>query len=128
VEEITMKKPKMVADLLAVANICIEAYEARARLLESHGKGHQEKGTAEDTGTAKNNPQIRRKRDHSGAPMAQKSGTRSIVPMDMIWKSAKKFWIAKECCHQQRRHPNIPIRERITERSPMEMSIWWKST
>jgi hypothetical protein len=25
VEEITMKKPKMVADLLAVANVCIEA-------------------------------------------------------------------------------------------------------
>jgi hypothetical protein len=39
VEEITMKKPKTVADLLAVANTCIEASEARARLLESRGKG-----------------------------------------------------------------------------------------
>jgi hypothetical protein len=29
VEEIAMKKPKMVADLLAVADICIEAFEAR---------------------------------------------------------------------------------------------------
>jgi hypothetical protein len=38
-EEIAMKKPKMVADLLAVADICIEAFEARARLLESRGKG-----------------------------------------------------------------------------------------
>jgi hypothetical protein len=28
VEEIAMKKPKMVADLLAVANICIEASKA----------------------------------------------------------------------------------------------------
>jgi hypothetical protein len=29
VEEIAMKKPKMVADLLAVADVCIEASEAR---------------------------------------------------------------------------------------------------
>jgi hypothetical protein len=38
VEEIAMKKPKMVVDLLAVADVCIEASEARARLLESRGK------------------------------------------------------------------------------------------
>jgi hypothetical protein len=30
VEEIAMKKPKTVADLLAVADVCIEASEARA--------------------------------------------------------------------------------------------------
>jgi hypothetical protein len=34
-----MKKPKMVADLLSVVDACIEASEARARLLESRGKG-----------------------------------------------------------------------------------------
>jgi hypothetical protein len=39
VEEIAMKKPKMMADLLAVADVCIEASEAWARLLESRGKG-----------------------------------------------------------------------------------------
>jgi hypothetical protein len=39
VEEIAMKKPKTVADLLAVADVCIEASEAWARLLESRGKG-----------------------------------------------------------------------------------------
>jgi hypothetical protein len=55
--------------------------------------------------------------------MAQKSDTRFIVPMDMIWKSAKLFWIAKECHHQQPRHPKIPIGESIAERSPTEMSI-----
>jgi hypothetical protein len=38
VEEITMKKPKTVTDLLTVTDTCIEASEARARLLESHGK------------------------------------------------------------------------------------------
>jgi hypothetical protein len=39
VEEITMKKPNTVPDLLAVADTCIEASEARAQLLESRSKG-----------------------------------------------------------------------------------------
>jgi hypothetical protein len=43
VEEIVMKMPRMVADLLAVTDVCIEASEARARLLESHGKGSSKK-------------------------------------------------------------------------------------
>jgi hypothetical protein len=30
VEEVTMKKPKTVPDLLVVADVCIEAFEARA--------------------------------------------------------------------------------------------------
>jgi fructose 1,6-bisphosphatase len=37
-EEIAMKKPKTVVDLLAVVDTCIEASEARAELLESRGK------------------------------------------------------------------------------------------
>jgi hypothetical protein len=32
IEEITMKKPRMVANLLVVADVCIEAFEARALL------------------------------------------------------------------------------------------------
>jgi hypothetical protein len=43
VEEIAMKKPKMVADLLAVTDVCIEASGARAQLLESWGKGTSRK-------------------------------------------------------------------------------------
>jgi hypothetical protein len=39
VEEISMKKPMPVVDLLTVADICIEASEARTRLLESWVKG-----------------------------------------------------------------------------------------
>jgi hypothetical protein len=42
-EEITMKKLKIVVHLLAVANICIEASEARAWLLETRGKGTSRK-------------------------------------------------------------------------------------
>jgi hypothetical protein len=44
VEEIAMKKPKTVVDLPAIADVCIEASEARARLLESRGKGTKKKG------------------------------------------------------------------------------------
>jgi hypothetical protein len=42
-EEIAMKKPKAVVDLLAVVDTCIEAFKARARLLESQGKGPTKK-------------------------------------------------------------------------------------
>jgi hypothetical protein len=40
--------------------------------------------TTEDTVTAENNTQIRRKGDPSDAPTAQRSGAKSIAPMDMI--------------------------------------------
>jgi hypothetical protein len=43
VEEITTKKPKTVANLLVVADVCIEASKARARLLDSQGKGTSRK-------------------------------------------------------------------------------------
>jgi hypothetical protein len=43
VEEITMKNPKTAVDLLAIANICIEASEARAQLFESCNKGASKK-------------------------------------------------------------------------------------
>jgi hypothetical protein len=81
VEEIAMKKLKTVADLLAVADICIVASETRLDFWSLMAMGHQEKGmtgrstlqnkeirmTTEDTDTAKNNSQIRRKRDPSDA-------------------------------------------------------------
>jgi hypothetical protein len=38
VEEIAMKKPKIVVDLLTVTDTCIKASKAWARLLESHGR------------------------------------------------------------------------------------------
>jgi hypothetical protein len=58
----------------------------------------------------------------------QRSGVRSIVPMDMIWKSEKLFWIAKGCRHQQRWHLKIPVGESIVERFLTATSIWWRST
>jgi hypothetical protein len=43
VEEIAVKKPIMVVDLLAVTVVCIEASKARARHLESCGRGPSKK-------------------------------------------------------------------------------------
>jgi hypothetical protein len=47
-----MKKPKTIADMLAVANVCIEASEARTRLLESQGKGSSRKKNDREVNTA----------------------------------------------------------------------------
>jgi hypothetical protein len=55
--------------------------------------------------------------------MMQRSGVISIVPIDMICKSAKLFWIVKGCHHQQCQHLKIPIGESITERFPTTTSI-----
>jgi hypothetical protein len=51
-EEIDMKKPMTVADLLTIADICIEASEAWARLLESWGKGTSQKKDDREVNTA----------------------------------------------------------------------------
>jgi hypothetical protein len=47
-----MKKLKTMADLLTVTDICIEASEARARLLESRGKGPSRKRDDREVNTA----------------------------------------------------------------------------
>jgi hypothetical protein len=51
-EEIAMKKAKTMADLLAVTDVCIEASEARARLLESQGKGPSRMKDDQEVNTA----------------------------------------------------------------------------
>jgi hypothetical protein len=140
-EEIAMKKPKTVANLLMVADICIEAFETGLDFWSLVARGYQKEGmigrstpqneeirrTMEDTAIAENNPQIRKKEDPSDAPTVQRS-VKSIAPRDMIWKNAKLFWITKRCRLQQCRHPKIPVGESIAGRSPMETSIWQKST
>jgi hypothetical protein len=44
--------PKMVANLLTVTDMCIEASEAQARLLESRGKGPSSKKDDWEVNTA----------------------------------------------------------------------------
>jgi hypothetical protein len=43
-----MKKPKMMVGQLAVADVCIQASEARAWILESHNMGPSKKKQQED--------------------------------------------------------------------------------
>jgi hypothetical protein len=47
VEEIVMKKPKTMADLFAVTDVCIEASKAPTQLLESRGKATSRKEDCE---------------------------------------------------------------------------------
>jgi hypothetical protein len=102
VEELAMKKPRTVVNLLSVIDVCIEAFEARAQLLESRGNGPSKKkqddrevNTTDEeimeivkiayiVGIASSSPQIRRRRDCSIALLTQRSGARSIVPQDTI--------------------------------------------
>jgi hypothetical protein len=51
VEEIAMKKPKMVANLLVISDVCIEAFEAQARLLESRAMGPSRKKDNQEVNT-----------------------------------------------------------------------------
>jgi hypothetical protein len=61
-EEIAMKKPKTVANLLTVADICIEAFETWAQLLESRGKGLSKRRDDRQVNTTERGDQ----KDHGG--------------------------------------------------------------
>jgi hypothetical protein len=56
-EEIAMKKPKMVAGLLAIADVCIEASESQARLLESRRKGPSRRRDDQEVNTVERGDQ-----------------------------------------------------------------------
>jgi hypothetical protein len=56
-EEIVMKNLKTMTDLLMVADICIDASEARARLLESRGKGPSRKRDDREVNTTERGDQ-----------------------------------------------------------------------
>jgi hypothetical protein len=52
VEEIAMKKPKTVVDMLTVTDVCTEAFEAWTRLLEYRGKETSMKKDDHEVNTA----------------------------------------------------------------------------
>jgi hypothetical protein len=56
-EEIAMKKTKTVVDLLMVTDVCIEASEAWAWLLESRGKGPSRRRDDREVNTAERGDQ-----------------------------------------------------------------------
>jgi hypothetical protein len=96
-EEIAIKKPKIVVDLFAVADVCIEAFKARAWLFESRGKGPSKKkqddqevnttdrgdrGIVETTGItaiASSSLRIKRRWSLSSVLPMQRSGAISIA-------------------------------------------------
>jgi hypothetical protein len=78
VEEIAMKKPKMVADLLAVADVCIEASEAWAPLLESRGKGPARRKDDREVNTAERGD--RKDQRDQGFREKQSSGQKERKP------------------------------------------------
>jgi hypothetical protein len=55
--------------------------------------------TADIMGIASISPRFIKRIGISIALMMQRSGVRSIAPQDMIWKSAKLFWIIRRCHH-----------------------------
>jgi hypothetical protein len=141
VEEITMKKPKTVTDLLAVADVCIEASKARAQLLETGARGPQgrrkivrstqlpgviarTKGTADIMAS---NPQSRKRRGLFDVLMTRRTGVRFTAPRGTIWKSAKLSWIGRRCQHQQHRRRRIPGELISVGQILTEMSRWGRS-
>jgi hypothetical protein len=137
VEEIAMKKPKTVVDLLAVADVCIEAFEARSRLLESRDKGPSRRRDDREVNTTERGDQKDRGGYHyrgkqysdqkERRPFRRPDNTEKWCEIHRInrhdLKECKTFWIVKRCCLQQRRHPKIPAGENIAERSPTETSM-----
>jgi hypothetical protein len=142
VEEIAMKKPKTVADLLAVADICIEASEARARLLESRGKGPSRKKEDQEVNTTDQGDQKDRggQRYHGKQSSDQKEKIPFRRPDDAEkWceihhtnghdlEECKTFLHCKRMLPPVASPPQDPRRESIAERFLMATSIWRRST
>jgi hypothetical protein len=72
-KEIAIKKPKMMVGLLAIADVCIEASEAQAILLQSRNKGPSKKKQQkdQDVNTADRGGRGNR-RNHQQQPAEQK--------------------------------------------------------
>jgi hypothetical protein len=84
-------------------------------------------GIAEIVGIVSSNPQTRRRRDHPMALLTQKTGARSIEPLDMIWMSAKLVWIIRRCHHQHQWRKNH-VEANIVEPIPTMRIRWVRST
>jgi hypothetical protein len=85
VEEIAMKKTKTMTNLLTVADVCIEASEARAHLLETWNKGPARKKQQNDWEVNTANHGGHRNHcnggNHQQQPIEQKEKRRSIALM-----------------------------------------------
>jgi hypothetical protein len=89
VEEIAMKKPKIVTDILTFVDVCIKVSEARAWLIDTHNKGSLKKKPQEDPEVKCSYPLTRRNGDCSIILLMLRSGVRFIAQSIMIWRSAE---------------------------------------
>jgi hypothetical protein len=147
VEEITMKKPRMVDDLLKSLTCALRLPKLGLDFLSPATRGPRRRNrmigrstqlteeitkiveTMDIMEIACSSPWIRKKRGRSIALMRQKSSARSIVPQDMIWQSAKLFWIVTRCHHHQHWWPKNPVGENTAGLiPPTMMSRWERST
>jgi hypothetical protein len=84
-----MKKPKTMAGLLTITNVTRGRRGRRSRTI---GKSIQQiMGITEIMGIVSNSLRIRRRKGHSDNLPMQKSGVRSIIPQNTIWRSARLF-------------------------------------
>jgi hypothetical protein len=65
--------------------------------------------------SVENSPQIIKREDISDDRMMQKSGVKFTAQQDMIWKSVKRFWIAKGCHHRHHKKQGTPDRWSLTQ-------------
>jgi hypothetical protein len=108
---IVMRKLKTLADMLAIVDVCIEASEARARLLESQGKGISRKKDDREVNTVDRGERMDRgdRGFHANQSSEQKEkrsfqrpdeaghAMRFTVPRVTIWRSAKLSYIRRRC-------------------------------
>jgi hypothetical protein len=111
IDEIDMKKPKTIADLIAVADVCIEASDVGHDSWNPEAWGPHERrmivrstqltgtiaGTEETTDSAVSNPHSRKIRGIFSVLMTRKSGVKFTAPRGTIWRSAKFSWIRRRC-------------------------------
>jgi hypothetical protein len=79
IEENTIKKPKTVADLLTVTDVCIEALEARAWLLDSRNMGRQIRSNGKIERSMMQIVGCRKRRDRFDDLAMSRSGAKSIA-------------------------------------------------
>jgi hypothetical protein len=127
VEEIAMKKPKMVVGLLAVADLCIEASKAQAQLFESHDKGPSKKKQDDrevnttDRGDCKDHKYHRNRQQQS----SDQKEKRHFHCADDAEKWCEIHHTLRRCHLQQHRWPKNPVVVNTAGPiPPMMMSRW----